>query len=48
MIRSTIDCLIAQICLKHHAPLFAKDHDLFTSPGFSLAALLIRGGIGRF
>ena len=24
-IRSTIDCLIAQICLKHHSPLLAKD-----------------------
>ncbi|MCG8363060.1 MAG: PIN domain nuclease [Pseudanabaenales cyanobacterium] len=26
-IRSTIDCLIAQICLKHNFPLLAKDRD---------------------
>ena len=26
-IRSTVDCLIAQICLKHRVPLLAKDRD---------------------
>jgi predicted nucleic acid-binding protein len=26
-IRSVIDCLIAQICIKHHCPLLAKDRD---------------------
>lgn len=26
-IRSTIDCLIAQLCIRHHHSLLTKDHD---------------------